>query len=359
MPRQLPLMALLGAPLLGLASMWQDTPPSTLVCTSVAAPSDTGSGRIGLFAIGARGRLAWTEGRVRAPQIRDVGGGVRSAGRAGGGPGEFAAFSGIGWSGDTLWVADPVAARVQYFSESGDYLTGVRTAPRVSWRPRPDGRFVGFAASLVRPSPAPYVVMQLTRGSTVADTLYRFPRIEPTPVLVPAGDREIPNPHPLLPRTVVAASSSHSRFCATQPDGELGTRIRCIDDRGSVRLDRRVAFAPRPLTNAVYDSVVARFSLAPGRTPALMRDRIERPRNLPPVGEMLVLDDGQLWLRRSSPFEPESRWARLDSAGRGRPEVVFPSRHRLLAVRGDSAWVAIPDANDLEEIAGCRVMPGR
>lgn len=355
MRRTLALAVLVVAPNSGSSPQWQESLPSTLVCSPIATLSDSGSGRVGLIAVGARGRLVWTEGRVQAPQLRDGAGQVRSVGRAGGGPGEFAAFSGLGWLGDTLWVADHITARVQYFSDTGAFLGGTRTAPRVSWGPRPDGRFVGFGASPVRPTPDPYVVLQLTRGSTIADTLHRFPRIEPPPVLVPVGAREIPNPHPFLARTIIAASRSHSHFCAAQPDGDRGTRLQCIDDGGRVSLDRRLLLPARPLTSAVYDSVVAIFSAAPGRTPAMMRDRIDRPRDLPPVSEMLVLDDGGVWLRRSSPYELESRWVRLDSAGRDRIDVVMPTRHRLLAARGDSAWVAIPDENDIERIAGCRV----
>lgn len=56
----------------------------------------------------------------------------RFIGRSGSGPGEFRSPSRLGWSGDTLWVADPPQARISYFH--GTELvreTHVRSPPGV------------------------------------------------------------------------------------------------------------------------------------------------------------------------------------------------------------------------------------
>jgi hypothetical protein len=79
MSRTLIRVALL-APLLALHKSAQDVPVSRLECAPVATPSDTSSGRIGMLAVGPRGRLAWSEGGVLAPQVRDAQGRVRTVG---------------------------------------------------------------------------------------------------------------------------------------------------------------------------------------------------------------------------------------------------------------------------------------
>lgn len=332
---------------------------SNLACAPVAALSDTSSGRVGSLAVGPRGLLAWSEGRVLAPQVREGRGRVRSVGRAGSGPGEFESLGRMGWLGDTLWVSDFRTARVQFFSDTGAYLRGVRTPPRVIWTPRPDGSLVGVEPATVAPMPIPYAVLSFQPGSAAPDTIHRFPRVEPSPVLVPVGDRVSPNPHPFLPRTVFAQNPSGSRFCAALPESGPGTRLQCVDDRGRVVFDQILTLAPRPLTDVVYDSVIKVFSATPERTPEMMRDRISRPRNLPTVIELLVQDDGEMWLGRASRYEAQARWSRLDAAGRARSDVVLPTRHRVLRVRGDSVWLAVPDADDLETVAGCRILSGR
>jgi hypothetical protein len=328
---------------------------ATLSCEQVVPPSDSGAGRVVSLGVGADGRLAWTDGRPGQALVRDVSGRVRVIGRSGAGPGEFARITALGWLGDTLWVHDASNSRVQFFADSGTYLTGVRLPARVGWAPRPAGHYVGFAFQLARPTPDPIGWLAARADATSADTLARFERVEGDPVLVPAGGREIPNPHPLLARTVVGASAAHDRACAAIPADGSTTTLRCVDDRGRIVLDKRLDLSPRPVTDAIYDSVITIFSRAPGRTPAIMRDRISRPRSLPPVAALLVSSDGSLWLQRSHQLEHDSHWMRVRTDGTVRDSLVLPPSTRLLEVDGEVAWAAIADADGLESLASCRV----
>jgi hypothetical protein len=355
--RPLPwLLALVALPLGALDQPSQPGPTRSLVCRVEVAPSDTGSGRLGLLAVGSRGRLAWTEARTPGVFVRDASGKVRSLGRPGGGPGEIQRFGGLGWIADTLWVGDNGASRVQFFTDTGEYRGGVRLRPRVSWAPRPGGRFVGLEHLALSPPTNPFVVAAWTPGADRSDTLVVFPR--PTEIVL-IGAADTPNPHPLLPATAVAVNPSHTRFCGAVPVDASTSELRCVDDEGRTRLEVRLTLPPRALTDVVYDSVVRSISRQTGRPEALIRDRVTRPRSLPQVLSLMVTDDGDMWVARSHRYEPIASWTRLRADGTVRDQVQLPTKHRLLAIRGDSAWIALPDADDLESIARCQVAASR
>lgn len=339
-----------------LLPLAQADTPATLACDVAITPSDSGSGRIGYVVPGAGRLLAWTDGRPGQLLMRDASGETHVIGRRGAGPGEFALIGALGWMGDTLWVHDPMNARVQYFAADGSYLSGTRLPPRATYAPRPGGRFVGFGAYQLALLTPPVAWLSARADATVPDTLATFERVVGDPVLVPAGTRDVRNPHPLMAHTVYATSPSHDRACVAIPAGANETTLRCVDDRGRIVLDKRLDLPPRPVTDAIYDSVITIFSRAPGRTPAIMRDRISRPRTLPPVAALLVSSGGSVWLQRSHHTERESRWTRVRADGTVHDSVVLPPSTRLLEIDGELVWVAIANEDGLESLASCRVI---
>ena len=104
-------------------------------------------------------------------------------------------------------------------------------------------------------------------------------------------------PQPLGAQTVIGNNADFTRFCAAIP-GDGAIRLTCIDDSGHVVLDRSVSLPPRPTSDAVYDSTIAFYLRYPGRTDAMMRSRVARPRHLPLAMGLMVDERGNIWLWR-------------------------------------------------------------
>ncbi|HEX9562407.1 MAG TPA: hypothetical protein VF981_00480 [Gemmatimonadaceae bacterium] len=305
---------------------------------------------------GPGGRLAWTDGHRGQFLLRDAGGTVRVVGRSGSGPGEFQTVGEMEWSGDSLWVSDGRLPRVQFFNDTGRLLH-VSTMPLpASWGPRPGTRMVGLRPRALGLD-LPWTVVGSRENAPSVDTVATFPLVPAERFLLPAGNRAVPNPQPLHPETAVGFSADHGRFCGATPAGANAVRIRCVNDQGQELVNRRVTLPPRPVTDAIYDDVVARFARGPGRSVDDIRNRIKRPRDLPPVFGLMVDNAGTIWLRRSHSSEETARWLRLQASGAARDTVLLPTRHRIIRVHADTAWVAMPDADGLESLSVCAVRP--
>ena len=339
------LLTLIGNPAAG-----QTLAP--LACNAVITPSDSGGGRVGRVAEGPDGRLAWTDGRAAEFLIRDAKGKVRTVGRSGSGPGDFQRVSHLGWFGDTLWASDGRLPRVTFFSDTGRLLRVETATPQVGWYPRPDGRLVGMGwTPLGMATPPPDVIVSQRPGELRRDTVRLFTT---APVeqfnLPPTGAL---NPQPFSFRTVTSASDDGSRFCSAGPEG-TATRLECITDRGRSVMNVVLVLKPRPLSGAVYDSMIALFARA-GRTEQGMRDLIKRPKNLPPVMSMLIEPSGGIWLRRSHDYEPVTVWTRVRADGTVRDELDIPKHVRVMSPNDNSFWAATADNDGLETLHKCRI----
>lgn len=337
---------------LAARSAWAQA-ETPLTCIAVIPPSDSGSGRFGRVAEGPDGRLAWTDGRSAEILLRDREGKVRTIGRQGGGPGEFERVGLLGWLGDTLWAGDARVPRVTFFSDTGRLLRVVTATPQVDWIPRPDGRLVGRGwTALGGPTVPPDVIFAQLPGELKRDTLRVFPS---PPVehfsLPPQGAL---NPQPFSFRTSSSPAPSGSRFCSARPDRDA-TRVECIDDLGTSVLNVALRLDARPLTDAVYDSMIALFARGRGRTEQGMRDLIKQPRNLPAVMSMMIDPSETIWLQRSHSSEPIAHWTRLRRDGSVRDNLAFPRRYRILSPQDDGFWAATADADGLETLHRCRL----
>jgi hypothetical protein len=301
---------------------------------------------------GRDGRLAWTDGRPGQFLLRDTRGTVRVVGRRGAGPGEFNSVGQLGWLGDTLWVSDGRLPRVTFFSDTGRLIRVETAMPTVSWIPRPDGRLVGIVWAQLGVPFAPWIVTSQRAGDLDRDTLkvFRNPPVEMY-ALPPANAM---NPQPFAFRAIANWAPDGSRFCNASPDG-TDTRLECVDDRGRTLLETTLKLNQRPLTDAVYDSMITVLSRAPGRTRESMRDLIRRPRNLPPVMNLMIANSGEAWLRRSHSYEPASRWTRVHPNGSIRDDVEIPQRYRVIRADADGLWAAVADNDGLETLHRCRI----
>ena len=349
-------MRLMAAAVFGLTTVFA-TPSGggnrvvQLQCEVVIAPTDSSFGRIGFVAPGPGGRLAWTDGPGQF-LLRDAAGRIRTVGRTGSGPGEFSLFGSMEWLGDTLWVGDIRLARVQMFSDTGALIRVMTAITPGQWGARPSGRLVGPGRQLAQMI-LPWTVLSHQPGSTNVDTLAVFPLVPADRVDLPAGGRMISLPQPLSPETQFGASQDYARFCAARPAEPDAIDLKCVDDHGSVLLDRRVQVSPRPVTSAIYDSAIAAYRRGPVAESDL-RSRISRPRYLPPVTQVMMQKDGGIWLRRSHRAEPSSVWLRLNADGSRRDEISIPATYRIQRVDVDWFWAVTADDDGMETLHRCR-----
>jgi len=324
-----------------------------LSCDAIAAPSDNGSGRLGAVAPGRGERLAWSDGQPGQFVLRDGSGKIRLVGRNGAGPGEFDRPGEMNWIGDTLWVSDYRLHRVQFFSDTGRLIRVATAMLPGNWGAARDGRLVGFGP-VPAGRPFPVNVLSHQPGTARLDTLRTFPVVSVDRMELPLRGEPVHVPQPLAAQTVFGSNAEFNRFRAAVPEaGSL--RLTCVDDRGRVALAKLVSLPPRALTDAVYDSTIASYLRYPGRTDAMMRSRVARPRNLPLALGMMVDQLGGIWLKRSHSYEEVGHWTRLRPDGSILGDLVLPKRVRPLRSDGDSFWAATADSDGLETLHKCRI----
>lgn len=324
-----------------------------LSCDAIVPPSDSGSGQFGAVAPGRGERLAWFDGQPGQFALRDGSGKIRLVGRQGAGPGEFDRPGFMNWIGDTLWVSDYRLHRVQFFSDTGRLIRVATAMLPGNWGAGRDGRLVGFGPVPPRIS-HPVNVLSHLPGSARLDTLRTFPVVSVDRMELPLRDESVYVPQPLAAQTVIGSNAEFNRFCAAVPEAN-SLRLMCVDGRGRAAMNKVVSLPPRALSDAVYDSTIAFYLRTPGRTDAMMRSRVARPRHLPLALGMMVDQLGGVWLQRSHRYEATGLWTRLRPDGTILSDLVLPKRLRLLRLSGDSFWAATADADGLETLHKCRI----
>lgn len=321
-------------------------------CTPVLVPGPDQEGLIEHFAPGPDGLMAWTTTGAAAM----IGSAMDSAvqvGRAGEGPGEFTFIDQIGWSGDTVWATDPVLERVQYFDREGHLLSGHRIPAGGGWRRTPDGRFLAIGTKPAQASGWDLLRMAGDSTTPVADSVYHFPGPEPVVIRRPVtGGVTVPMPDPFLPTARAAAASDASHFCSSEPLDDDATRIRCVDDRGSVTFDSVLVLDPNPLTDATWNQVIHFYTSRDSTYRPALEALFTRPASLPRVTDLQVDRDGALWLNRSWRSDSVQHWLRLTAAGALRDTLVVT--HGLIAaLSGDTLWRKSSDEDGLQSIERC------
>jgi hypothetical protein len=323
-----------------------------LSCAVIVTPSDSGSGRFGDVAEGRNGRLAWTDGRPGQFLLRDSSGRVRVVGRRGEGPGEFDRPDNFAWKADTLFVSDWRLRRIQVFSDTGLLIRTLTGRVPGIWVALPDDRMITIrSVALADESGQPFVLVSQRPAALSIDTIARFdnPAVERFERMV--GTRAVRNHQPFHPMPMVSWSRDGTRACGISPAGSA-TQLRCTDGSGREILNQQLVLSPRPLTDAIYDSMVV-IHLVGGSTAADMRSRIKRQPSLPPVTSMMLNDGGEIWLQRSHRFEPDAVWTRVRPDGSIRDEVSIPGTYRFIRPQGEAVWMASADADGLETLQRC------
>lgn len=336
--------------------------------------TDIGGGEDGLFVVtsAARTRDGIVVANAGTSELRwydDAGRMTRTAGRRGGGPGEFRHIAWVGvLGGDSVAAWDPMQSRLTIFEADGRFGRSV-AAPEVrSVLSTVAGRLGHGALVLTSPLDAgseangtwrdSIAILRFDIASGSVDTLGRAPGTE---WVASRGGRggERRESLPFGRATAVAAG----------PDGYyVGTADAYeIDAYGADgRLHRRIGRPHRPVRLGDEDRRAFAESLVqPGASP---RERQEThggwrtapfAATLPPYARLTPDSAGNLWvqeLARPSDADPASRWSVFDPQGRWIATVRGPPRARLLQAGSDWVLVDAVAPDDTERVRLYRVV---
>jgi len=327
--------------------------------------------RVGGLAIDHEGRIYVSQPMDETIRVFDAEGQpVATIGRAGDGPGEFREVRGIGIFSDTLYVSDPTAARVTFFSLTGQVLETLHLTPHglspewfavTPWWLAPDGTALSPAAFLP-PTTGPdqdsrQLLVRIDRAGEVLDTavIVDWPSEESIELRSPVGSAVITQPFAGSFWPIVAADGSRvavtrvldteggdsSAFCATV--------LRSLRD---TVWSNSYSYEPIPISASMVDSTVAARARRlnkevfpnPDDAERQIRQGISVPDHLAPMSGGVFAEDGQLWLQREDIPGEDQRWTVLDTAGIPVAQINLPRGLRVEVVRSDTLWGVEVDA---------------
>lgn len=310
-----------------------------------------------------------------------------SFGSRGEGPAEFSRPSSMGFFGDTLWVSDIGRLRISYFDARGTFLgsgtSGANLNPRdVNFTsplvPLRDGSILQRTpAALWKIEDGQVTETPVVRMDAEGNTLslvwmnpheVRDVRVVPTPMGAGIGYQPFGD-------YVLSTVSEHGLTVlhrrAWTGEGNASLTIARIDFDGDTIFEAGVPYEPAPLPTDRVEAHVhdeARRTepeFFEGTTRAAyeraIREATYAPAYLPAVREMIVGQDGTVWLRRFDPVESESgdtlnEWWVLDAGGALLARALTPTGLRVMLVGPDVVWGVEYDEFDVSYIVRHRLV---
>lgn len=291
------------------------------------------------------------------------GGFLRSAGRAGEGPGEFTGLSALGRDGEGgVWAYDFLLRRITWLDGSGDLAAvsslGMEPAMLNAVAPLPDGTFVlkqlwgaeevsGAGSSGLRRDPI--AVVRFERSGTLADTLGLFPGREI--YLFEEDGRGVMGTPPFARNTVVAirrgrvvvGDQSSFQLAEFAASGELVRSVRVSEVGKPVGPQEMESFLRQRLADA-----------PPEDHPAIRRsvEGMPRPETMPAYGGILGDSEGNLWVSEWAMYpETPAGWAVFGEDGVWLGSVAMPPRFLPLDIGPDWVLGVEQDELDVESLA--------
>lgn len=287
-----------------------------------------------------------------------AGDGKRTAvlGRSGSGPGEFQTLALIGEHNDSIWGIDVTLQRVVVFSGSGRHLTTFRfappTAPGLSRPPTPlavlaDGSILAIQGRSIEQDPdmmRPF--MRFSRDGRELGT-FAGVRAGGTSVRVRLGEVSLTFNQPLRSGTFHDLSSDGTRLAVCQAGNAATDRmfsIEVFNAAGERLWQRGVPYTPvrvsRKDAELVLDQAMQVFdgSSLPQQLLNRAREEIVLPEFYPPVSDVIVTNQGQVWVRGPGLPASDIRWDIFDDRG------------------AHIGWVAVPTGFDILDVDGRRVL---
>ena len=362
------------------------------------------------LAIGPDSALYVAQALVPAVAVFSLDGQVlRHIGRAGQGPGDFElSATGVGWLGDTLWVADRY--RIQLFTndelvpdevirfnlsvpEEGAFLTPGRVLAdgtllgKRTWRG-------GFGPGMSRGADTGLALRRLSRSGEVLDTIANIHWPDNAVEYENDRGRRMSHIHPLkdlsplgLKEYLTALGPDGSRIVQianVQEDDTPPTfDILVISVHGDTLLHRTVEYEPREVTSAMerrladglagwiagdYSPTSRWLVLSEAtleRRRRAVRGAFRAPEYLPPVRQVVAGRDGSIWLLRELREDRVDVWEIRDAAGRleGTVEIghgrgsfkPWSPRLAIVLASRDEMWGTTYDDYDVPYIHRYRV----
>lgn len=329
--------------------------------------------------------------RIHGPDGEPLG----RIGGPGSGPGEFGFLTAMGWwdsERDTLWVSDAAQGRLSLFTADGRFVRSLllQVPPyrdvmsvRAVRAVLPDG--TGLAQGAMSAA-------LLEDGTVSRIPLLRFPLeggpAEPV-VETPVGNLQMAirmgegmsfSVQPFVDSPLVAVAHPPGRIVVVEREAVTSAedarfKVRAFSPDGDTLWSRAYGYEPSPILRAEVDSVVesrieTTVSFAQGaglgrrELESRIRDQLHAPPFRPPVQQVLLSPEGDVWLRMATaPGSEMIPWWKLDSAGSPVARVELPSNMTLRAVGRDEAgghvgWAVETDELDVPYLVRLRFGPG-
>jgi sugar lactone lactonase YvrE len=281
-------------------------------------------GDISAVELDSQGRIWVLEGQSEELRVFDGEGRyVRTVGRKGGGPGEFAQPMGIAWSpsGD-LWIPDPNNARISIVDTAGNFVSSHPMLGGMVMMPWPGGfdrggSFYNFAPDRSRPRDFRIVMVRYDTALTALDTL------APPRWTGPENFFEFVSPDGRSRMRSTVPFSPGLDWELT-PDGDFwfvltgSYELYRVSGKGDTTRRVTKPFEQVPVTAEDVDSAMTGLEWFTKQGGKVDRSRI--PGVKPAVRSLLVADDGSLWV------EPMT----ADQGDRGRLYEIFDPEGRYL-----------------------------
>lgn len=312
-----------------------------------------------------RGEIFLLDATTREVRVFTVTGQfARRFGGLGDGVGKFQALDQAGWLGDTLWVADPAARRINQFLSTGEPVGVVslppnaRTLGRVSVRPAglaADGVVLGVTSATAEDLASRVVtslpVLRFDRSGVVRDTLVDIPVEKSLIAWRPSGGGA----------ALLAEPTPDRAWWLVEDQGSAVAIVRAVadesDETGAIRIARsrastvevaEIQFARVAAPDGYFERVVQREL---GRIPedaidvrtevrAALQRYGHRPRFVPAVSNVARGVDGTLWIRREDQLADTVEWLILDGYSLvARTEL--PSSYRVARASRSTIWAVV------------------
>ncbi len=280
---------------------------------------------------------------------------VSQFGREGEGPGEFKNPNRLTWKGDTLVVWDWRLRRLSYFDLLGNLIRDER--PELPFGAghfvfRPDGRLWAQRGPAYFMPPRPDVdgigwLVLLDLATESADTVLRWE--EDANFSVRTENFMTVQSKPYAPRLRWATDREGRVYVAR--GSEYAIEIYSLAGEHARTLRR--AYTRHPPAQAELDSITAQLEerLEENYEPP-MADRIRKAYEIselkPATGDLIVSDDGYLWVRTYSENDFSRKlWDVFDPEGRYMTQVALPVRFTIHRITSDALYGSFRDEFDV------------
>jgi len=316
-------------------------------------------GRVGSIAVGSAGQFVVVDRQAPSVRVFDADGThVRTVGRKGGGPGEFAgpAHAEFGPHGH-LWVPDPQNARLSVIDTTGAFVTEHRMPGGFFMTPWPGG--FDLAGGFYLPVPLNRdgeFGLAIVRHDLELNPLDTLPRIEnPNPprrweLVNPDGDGRLVASVPFWPGLTRTRAPQGTQWGLMTGDytlfevGVTGDTLRVI----------QADFEPFPVTDTDREEALeglSWFTDEGGRV-----DTSLIPDTKPAAWSLFVDETGRIWVNRMTDRPRGQDFDVFDSTGQllGGVELPVPI-HRMQRVVGDYIYGVTQDELGVPYIVRLRI----